>query len=292
MKKILLLTLMFPILSYAGIANSYSSFDGDDQDEPKINQKDEAGKKQGKWVFLGKDEPEKGYPDDGKISEGTFVDDRKNGRWIIYYRDGVTPKVEGDFVNNRPNGPFIKYNQNGTPREIGTFSKRRYIDSLQRYNEDGVKIYEAVYNEAGKESGKVAHYHDNGQVEFEYTADNGIPTGKAVRYYPNGDVKEEIVYAADGSIESTSGTLERVNPPINVEPTSGGKPGPKPSGELPDFECDGFNKVFNDDKELWMEGEFKDCGLFDGRLYIYDEDGLLEKVEVYKNGKYHSDGQL
>jgi antitoxin component YwqK of YwqJK toxin-antitoxin module len=41
-----------------------------------------------------------------------------------------------------------------------------------------------------------------------------------------------------------------------------------------------------------MEGDFKDGRLFDGRLYIYDEDGLLLKVEVYKDGKYHSDGQL
>lgn len=292
LKKILLLMLIIPILSLGNIDNYITSFAGDDQDEPKINQKDEEGKKQGKWVFLGKDEPEKGYPDDGKISEGTFIDDRKNGRWIIYYKDGVTPKVEGDFINNRPNGPFIKFNQNGTIREQGTFSKRRYIDSLVRFNEDGIKIYESVYNEAGKEAGKVVHYHDNGQVEFEYNADNDIPTGKAVRYYPNGDVKEEINYAADGSIESTSGTIEMKNPPVEVEEGTGGKPGPKPKGEIPNFECDSFNKVFNDDKELWMEGEFKGCGLYDGRLYIYDADGLLERVEVYKKGKYHSDGQL
>jgi antitoxin component YwqK of YwqJK toxin-antitoxin module len=41
-----------------------------------------------------------------------------------------------------------------------------------------------------------------------------------------------------------------------------------------------------------MEGNFKGGQLWDGRHYIYDEDGLLLKVEVYKNGVYHSDGQL
>lgn len=292
MKNFVLLTLTFCLTTLSGNVHSFENKFEDDQDEPKINQTDDDGKKQGKWIFLGKDQPEKGYPDDGKISEGTFVDNRKNGKWVMYYKDGVTPKTEGEFVNNRPNGPFIKYHQNGTVKEQGTFSKRRYVDSLSRFNEKGVKVYEASYNEAGKESGKVVHYHDNGKPEFEYNADNGVPSGKATRYWPNGDVKEEIVYDSDGSVKESSGTIDRVNPPIDAEPEPSGKGGPKPSGNIPDFQKNGYNKIFNDDKELWMEGEFKSGALWDGRLYIYDEDGLLEKVEVYKKGAYHSDGQL
>ncbi len=29
-----------------------------------------------------------------------------------------------------------------------------------------------------------------------------------------------------------------------------------------------------------------------GKVYVYDRDGILLKVKVYKNGVYHSDGQL
>ncbi|MDX1651430.1 MAG: hypothetical protein R3277_02985 [Brumimicrobium sp.] len=263
------------------------------QDEPKLNQKDEKGQKQGKWIFFGKDEPEKGYPMEGKISEGTYKDDRKNGRWIMYYKDGETPRTEGEFVNNRPNGPFIKYHPNGKVKEQGTFNKMRYVDSLTRFNENGIKVYESSYNDAGKEEGKVVHYHDNGKPQFVYNAQNGVPTGKATRYWPNGDIKEEITYGADGTVVSTSGTIERKNPPVDLETPSTGntKQAPKPQGGS-DFKPNGYNKVYNDDKELWMEGEFKNGRLYDGRLYVYDEDGLLLKVEVYKEGKYHSDGQL
>ena len=266
---------------------------GEDQDDPKINQVDETGKKQGKWVFLGKDQPEKGYPMDGKISEGSFQDDRKNGKWITYYKDGMTPKTEGEFVDNRPNGPFVRYHQNGVVKEIGTFSQRKYKDSLQRFNEKGVLIFSASYDDLGKESGTVTHYFDNGKPEFVYNASNGIPAGKATRYWPNGDVREELVYDEKGSILSTSGEIEMVSKPETVSnPTlESGKRAPKPKKER-NFEPNGYNKVYNDDKELWMEGDFKNGLLYDGRLYVYDEDGLLLKVEVYKKGVYHSDGQL
>lgn len=264
-----------------------------DQDDPKINQKDLNGKKQGKWIFLGKDQPEKGYPMEGKISEGPFTDDRKHGVWIMYFNDGETPKTEGEYVNNRPNGPFIKYHPNGKIKEQGVFNKRVYADSLKRFNEEGVLIYVSNHDESGKESGTVKYFHDNGKPEFVYEAINGVPTGKATRYWPNGDVKEEIVFGPNGTVEKTSGQIERVNKEVEVK-KSGNKnvklpPRPKVSK---DFKPNAYNKVINDDKELWMEGEFRNGLLYDGRLYIYDEDGLLFKVEVYKEGKYHSDGQL
>lgn len=252
---------------------------------------DANGKKQGKWIHFGREQPEKGFPDDGKISEGTYKDDRKNGRWIMYFNDGMTPKTEGEFRNNRPNGPFIHYHPNGAIREKGTFSKQRYSDSLMRYNEKGIVVYEASYNEAGKEAGKVIYRHDNGKVEFEYSAVNGIPTGEAVRYWPNGDVKERIVYSADGSVQETSGEIEMVNPAEKVETPENVKKAPKPEQKT-NFKPNDYNKLLNDNMEIWMEGLFKDGLLWDGRLYIYDEDGLLFKVEVYKNGIYISDGQL
>lgn len=290
----LIITLLFllPLISF-GSLDVETVGNVVEQDDPKINQQDKEGKKQGKWVFLGKDQPEKGYPKDGKISEGTFKDDRKNGLWTMYYKDGMTPKTEGNFIDNRPNGPFIRYHQNGAIKEMGTFSSRKYKDSLQRFNEKGIKVYEANYNENGSESGKVTYYHDNGKPEFEYIAKDGVPTGKAVRYWPNGDVKEEIIYSENGSVESTTGQIDMVNPTEKVEELGkeNKKTAPKPSN-VNNFEPNGYNKIYNDDKELWQEGEFKNGLLWDGRLYIYDEDGLLLKVEVYKKGKYHSDGQL
>lgn len=275
-----------------GVLSSAQSDNKDDEPVDPINRVDENGLKQGYWVFLGKDQPEKGYPIDGKISEGEFIDDRKNGTWIIYFKDGVTPRTRGTFKNNRPDGPFIKYHQNGQIKEQGSFSQRKYIDSLTRFNAEGTKTYEATFNDAGNENGTVTYYHDNGQPELVYTANNGKPKGKATRYWPNGDIKEEIVYAEDGSVAETSGIIEMTSPAVEISDIADdAKDAPKFDG-VNGFEPNGYNKVFNDDKELWMDGDFKDGQLWNGRLYVYDEDGLLLKVEVYKSGKYHSDGQL
>ena len=41
-----------------------------------------------------------------------------------------------------------------------------------------------------------------------------------------------------------------------------------------------------------MDGEFKDAKLWTGKHYIYDENGLLERIEVYKDGKYVGNGVL
>jgi hypothetical protein len=43
---------------------------------------------------------------------------------------------------------------------------------------------------------------------------------------------------------------------------------------------------------LFQDGEFKDGRLYNGKMYVYDEDGILLKVKIYKEGVYHSDGQL
>src|SRR5690554_3690203 len=214
--------ILFCIITIILTSGSYglASFNPpvfNDQDDPKINQKDINGKKQGKWIYFGKDQPEKGYPDEGKISEGSFNDDRKHGRWTMYFIDGKTPKVEGDFVNNRPDGDFIKYHPNGEIKEQGTFNKRFYIDSLKRFNKKGILIYVSNHDETGKEDGTVKYFHDNGMPEFIYEAKNGIPTGNATRYWPNGDIKEKIVFDENGMVKETSGEIARVNQEVETQ---------------------------------------------------------------------------
>lgn len=284
--------LLFCLLSLGTVLANTAG----DQDE-NINKKDEQGRKQGKWIIYGKDRPESGIPANGKVEEGKYVDDRKEGIWIKYHDDGVTPKLKGEYENNRPKGQYTKYWPNGKVREIGTFEKNIQLDSLIRIYENGVREYEANYNALGKEQGKVKFYYPNGQVELVYTANNGTPTGTATRYWPNGDVKEIITYDGEGKVVNTinkemvspAETVKDPNlnpgitaPKINGTPKTGGNP----------WNPNGYNKVFNDDGEIWQDGKFKDGRLFDGKVYDYDRDGILLKVRVFKGGVYHSDGQL
>lgn len=194
MKKFLFLLLV-------GFVGMYSYANNDQGGD--INQTDSEGRKQGKWVFLGKDRPTSGYPEDGKIEEGPYVDDRKEGTWIKYHNDGATPKLKGEYKNNRPSGGYTKFYADGTIREVGVFERNKYEGTLKRYHPNGQLEYESNYNEEGKEEGTVKYYYANGQAEFVYDSRDGVPSGKATRYYENGDVKEIITYGANGQVEKS-----------------------------------------------------------------------------------------
>lgn len=259
-----------------------------------INKRSPDGKKQGKWIYYGKDRPAEGFPLKGKIEEGEYKDDRREGTWIKYHNDGVTPKLKGEYVNNRPSGKYVKYHMNGRIKEKGTFESGHYSDSLKRFHENGKLEYEAIYNQ-GKEQGKVRYYYSNGQVEYEYTSVNGIASGKAMRYYENGDVREIIEYNSDGTLKS-SVEKEIESPKVRIQdPGTSAETAPKiskPIVKTGKFQPNGYNKVYNSDDEIWQDGDFKDGRLFNGKVYVYDRDGILLKVKVFKNGLYHSDGQL
>lgn len=260
-----------------------------------INKRSADGKKQGKWIYYGKDRPSEGFPAKGKIEEGEYRDDRREGIWIKYHNDGITPKLKGEYVNNRPSGRYTKYHMNGKIKEQGTYESGQYSDSLKRFHENGKLEYEAIYNRLGKEQGKVRYYYANGQVEYEYTSVNGVASGKATRYFENGDVKEVIEYNSDGTLKS-SVEKEPENPKVKVpEPGASAETAPKiskPIVKTGKFQPNGYNKVYNSDDEIWQDGDFKDGRLFNGKVYVYDKDGILLKVKVFKNGAYHSDGQL
>ena len=90
---------------------------------------------------------------------------------------------------------------------------------------------------------------------------------------------------------TTSGEIPKTKPLLKeVESTP--KEAPRYKEEKNIQGSDKYNIIFNKSKEIWMEGEFRNNKLWNGRLYIYDNDGLLKKVEVYRNGVYHSDSQL
>lgn len=271
--------------------NVFAHFSGDQNET--VNQRSSDGKKQGRWIYYGKDRPSAGFPAKGKIEEGDYKDDRREGVWTIYHHDGVTPKIKGEYVNNRPSGKYVKYHMNGKIKEQGTFVSGQYSDSLVRYHSNGQMEYEASYNGSGKEEGKVRYYYSNGQVEYEYISVNGVVSGKAMRYYENGDVKEIIEYNEDGSVKSSI-EKEMQTPSVRIpEPTAAAAPKiTKPIVKDGKFQPNGYNKVYNPNNEIWQDGDFKEGKLFNGKVYVYDRDGILLKVKVFKNGVYHSDGQL
>lgn len=246
------------------------------------NRKDEKGLKQGYWVYVGKDRPDAGIPADGKVDEGNYVNDRKEGIWITYHTDGFTPKFIGKFDNNRVNGKCWTFYPTGQLRTSYYSIKGQCRDSVTRYHENGVLEYEAFFNENGKENGRVNYYFPNKLLEFTYTSVNGVPTDTAYRYLESGLLKESIIYDENGTILRT--IIHKLND-SSIRIPEGCVTG---NG----FKPNGYNKVYNDGNEVWQDGMFKEGKLWEGKVYIYDQNGILVKVKIYKNGVYYSETQL
>ena len=127
---------------------------------------------------------------------------------------------------------------------------------------------------------------------------DGVETGTATRYWPNGDVKEVIVFNEEGA-GASSGEKVRVNPPVILESQKDDDKagsGVDGAGEKNKAEgtaiVDGYNKTYNENKDILMDGEFKGGKLIKGKHYIYDEYGLLDKIKMYENGKYIGNGVI
>jgi antitoxin component YwqK of YwqJK toxin-antitoxin module len=252
------------------------------------------GKKTGYWVVFGDSKPDKGHCLTCKVEEGEYVDGRRQGEWKKYYADGTTPRLIAEYKTGKPNGKYKKYYANGVLKEQGTYNERKQYGDLVIQNEQGIVTQKKSFNQNGKEDGLVQFFYDDGSIQMEMTKKDGVIQGTATTYWPNGDVKKRIAYDASGKPGEPE-HLERVNPPKGQTVTtgSGGPSGKK--GKIKDgkkYNRDGYNKLYNKDDELWMDGEFKSDKLWNGKLYKYDSDGILLKIEVWKNGAYHSDGVL
>ncbi|MBD3638893.1 MAG: hypothetical protein HUJ25_16185 [Crocinitomicaceae bacterium] len=234
-----------------------------------LNQVDDKGLKQGYWIIYGHMKPEKGYCDSCIIEEGSYKDDRKNGVWTKYHKDEKTPRLKGTYVNNRPHGEYWKYYENGSLMEHGSFFGGRNKTLYERFYQSGCMEQELT-------DSAIIFYEDNcfetdslkGDVVYGFARREEVVEKDTANAYNK--------YSCDckpDSMQGPSGTSGK---------TKNGK----------DFDPNGYNKIYNKDDELWMDGCFADGKLCDGKLYKYDSDNILLKIEIWKNGKYYADGDL
>jgi len=253
-----------------------------------------GNKREGKWIIYGKDQKSPKFSANQKVEEGDYVSGRRSGLWVKYYPNG-NKKSEIVYERGRPNGKFKLYYENGNVEEEGEWKNRLYSGAFKRYYEDGTLEQEKTFDENGKAKGKVTYYYANGKKELEFTTSNGKEIGKATRYYPNGDVKE-IISFEDGDMVKIE-DKRMVSAPVNVGTgiKVKEKNSPKAEGAVNKAQSDvkdGYAKRFNENNDILMDGEFKGGKLWNGKWYKYDENGLLDKIEVYKNGKYVGDGVI
>lgn len=253
----------------------------DKQDKNATNNYDKNGKKSGKWLYFGKDIPQANYPDENLVMEGEYKEGKREGTWRKYHKDGKTLLFVGDYQNNKPHGRFKKFNSDGFLTETGNFYSGKYNGLISKYYDNGFIMYKGEFYQ-GIENGEFSHYDKSGKVELSYHSYNGV-VSKEMR---NNEVNNnEAIKSLQQPTKVTEAKADENT--TNLAPLIA-----NPRVKNGSFNANGYNKIYNDKDDILQDGTFKNGRLFDGKLYQYDNDGILFKVKIYKNGIYSSEGQI
>jgi antitoxin component YwqK of YwqJK toxin-antitoxin module len=263
-----------------------------------INKVTAEGKKQGKWINYGRHKPGACYKPDQKAEEGLYADNRKTGIWMEYYCNGnVKSKIT--FVNGRPDGYAWMYHENGKICEEGNWKNSRWVGNYKLYYENGQVQHEFAFNASGKRDGPQKYFFDNGQVAIEGNFANGKEDGLIREYYENGDVKAEKNFAG-GEVDAANireyqpkkPILPKAEkaPPLKIAEDEKPNEAEKPESKGP-MVLNGQHTLYNRNKQISKQGLFKDNTFIEGKAYIYNENGILARIAVYRNGLYIGDAQ-
>lgn len=276
------------------VGQSYELHNGD-----TINQKDLAGKKQGYWKISGAMKKLPGYQPEQIIEEGEYKDSRKQGSWKKYFPSGQLQN-EITYRNNRPSGPYTVYYSNGEIEEQGEWKNNRNVGTFKRFYDNGEPQQAFNFNATGKREGRQTYFHENGQIMIEGDWDGGKEAGELKEYYANGEVKS-VKYFNEGQIDAAkTETFEPVQPmaKVVIEPEiqkatiSTPVDGKQEKPNIGLFKGNGQHTLYNQDRQISQKGMFKNYRLIDGEVYRYDDNGILQLIEIYKNGKYVGEGVL
>lgn len=270
-----------------------------------INKIDAEGKKQNKWIVMGKHKPGSCYKPDQKAEEGKYKDNKKIDIWVEYYCNS-NMKNKLTFANGRPDGYAQMFHENGKISEEGNWKNNRWVGKYRLYYDNGQVQHEFVFNQTGKREGQQKYYYDNGQLAIEGNFANGKESGIIKEYYENGDQKAEKNFA-DGNVDVAS--IKEFQPKKPIAPKSENPADNAPALKVKDDErpneaakkgvpakgpmvLNGQYTLYNRNKQITKDGVFKDNRFMEGKAYIYDDNGILQRVAVYKDGMYVGDTQV
>jgi antitoxin component YwqK of YwqJK toxin-antitoxin module len=303
MKNIYLLFIFISVGLYAQ-PQSYriSPINGKDT----INYVDALGKKQRKWIVFGADKPNGCYTTDGKVEEGIYTDNKKIGKWTEYFCNGNL-KSRIEFQNGRPDGYAIMYNENGKISEEGTWKNNRWVGPYKLYYENGNVQHEFNFNSNGKREGDQVYRYESGEVMIKGSWVSGKENGTVTEFYQDGSVKKTVAYNnGEADVASIKEFEEPKDNKVAVTKEKEIKGAPKKGDVVvkKDEEVDPGQKKTNGPiilngyhttyvhKMISKQGSFTENVLMDGKAYFYDDNGILKRIAVYKEGRYVGDAPI
>lgn len=188
---------------------------------------------------------------------------KKQGYWKIYAHMLNEPVYkpeevieEGNYLNDRKTGLWIKYYPGG-------------------------KIKSKISYQNGKVYGFFEVYYSNGCMEESGELTNGYMKLQ-IRYLPNcGDSIKGEVIKKDTLQKFVKYSHSQIYPEnLTTKKDS--------VFEVPvvNDSTNGYTKIYDKNKNILLDGYFENGKLKEGKHYVYDEYGILDKIMIYKDFKY------
>lgn len=262
----------------------------DAQKPVRQNHTDKQGLRQGYWVLYGDIGNENGYNSKQVVEEGEYLDNKRTGVWKKYYPTGAL-QSEINYIENHPYGSYITYYPNEKIEESGFWAGNKNTGDFKRFHENGNLAQKFQFNSKGKRNGVQEYYFPNGTLQCSVEIENGVAHGEYKLYYPTGELREEK-RITNGEVEEESIKIYDAKKPIKNHfetptlPREETTPKHTDKPNLDVFKSTGFNTLYNQNQQITQVGDFFEGRLWNGKWHKYDENGILQKVEVYRNGRF------
>jgi antitoxin component YwqK of YwqJK toxin-antitoxin module len=260
-----------------------------------INRTNEAGRKQGWWRTTAPVPDKPGYPDGALVEEGRYDNNKRVGLWRRYWPNGRLMS-EISYQNGRPRGEYRTYYPSGKTEEQGTWDLDRNTGRFQRYHPNGKLAQDFVFNAYGQRDGEQKYYHENGQLAVQVEVREGREEGTLERYTTTGEL-QQVAEFNNGVINPANSRYVRSVPKaaeVKADPSAPAAPAvtTAETTNAMAFRADGHNTLYDAQMRISQQGQYRNGRLLDGRRYLYDENGLLVRIMVYKGGRYAGDAVI
>ncbi len=243
------------------------------------------------------------YEQGNKKAEGRYVHQKKDSMWI-YYNDSEVIIMTEQYNDGNKHGVCKVFYSSGKLAEIDSFKLNVKHGMCMKFFENGNKKVECEYKEDYPD-GRYIEYYSDGKFKAIGKYLNGLKSGKWDYYNEEGEIHFKESYNLGDRVElfKVNGEFEEYynNPEEILKEKVNYKAGKKHGPFVEYYEIGEWKlkpvtynqELFSDTKEemvKYFDGQkIKRRGnylndLLEGEIEYFDEQGDLQKVEIYKNG--------
>lgn len=230
------------------------------------------------------------------LFEGAIKNNKRQGKWKSYRKDGKTIDQVIEYVNDTLNGLKEDYWESGNLKSRTHYIKGQQNGETFHYFENG-KIQELSSYKLGKRHGNIKKYSSNGKLKSNCYYWNDILKDTCKVYYENENLKKLVLVKLDTTKYTSKRLIYEYYETGELEKITEAKDN-KINGTIKSFYKNGnisrkynqINGIINGEIiEYHKTGGIKSIGfvknnLFQKNIKQYDERGKLFKTIIIEKG--------